>query len=162
MFLSLLSLSSYLLFLDFKSCFLLFLSNFLYLVKFRSRFRDSAELDLRSLIEIGFISAQGFWFKARYKSLGLYRISGLFYIRYPAGYPVLFAGYPAGRITGYLKLKFSLKKLILKIFYLLFSRISGQISICYNLTKVITLTVFSNDFEFVCLSSVYGEIVLTD
>ena len=50
--------------------------------------------------------------------VGLYRISGLFYIRYPAGYPlssdirlaglpdiyypVLFAGYPAGRINGYL------------------------------------------------------------
>ena len=26
--------------------------------------------------------------------LGLYRISGLFYIRDPAGYPVSFAGYP--------------------------------------------------------------------
>ena len=33
--------------------------------------------------------------------VGLYRISGLFYIRYPTGYPVSFAGYPAGRITGY-------------------------------------------------------------
>ena len=29
---------------------------------------------------------------------GLYRISGLFYIRYPVEYPVSFAGYPAGRI----------------------------------------------------------------
>ena len=28
-------------------------------------------------------------------SLGLHRISGLFYIRYPAEYPVLFAGNPA-------------------------------------------------------------------
>ena len=37
------------------------------------------------------------------KKLGLYRISGLFL--YPAGYPVSFAGcpagYPASRITGY-------------------------------------------------------------
>ena len=32
---------------------------------------------------------------------GLHRISGLFYIRYPAGYPVSFAGYLAGRISGY-------------------------------------------------------------
>ena len=33
--------------------------------------------------------------------LGLYRISGLFYIRYSARYPVSFAEYPAGLITGY-------------------------------------------------------------
>jgi len=33
--------------------------------------------------------------------LGLYRISGLFDIRYPAGYPVSVAGYLVGRITGY-------------------------------------------------------------
>ena len=32
--------------------------------------------------------------------LELHRISGLFYIRYPAGYQVSFAGYPAGRIAG--------------------------------------------------------------
>ena len=32
--------------------------------------------------------------------LGLHR-SGLFYIRYPVGYPVSFAGYPAGLIAGY-------------------------------------------------------------
>ena len=37
----------------------------------------------------------------------MYRISGwpdirpFFHILYPAGYPVSFAGYPAGRITGY-------------------------------------------------------------
>ena len=33
--------------------------------------------------------------------LGWYQISRPFYIRYPAGYPVSFAGYPAGRITRY-------------------------------------------------------------
>ena len=39
--------------------------------------------------------------------LGLYRISGLHYIRYPAGYPVLFAGYPVKLLNKWCELRMS-------------------------------------------------------
>ena len=51
------------------------------------------DLKIISLIEM-FILARNLIRFDMFFSLWLYRISDLFYIRYPAGYPVSFTGYP--------------------------------------------------------------------